>query len=292
MCGMVINLRRSSRVSTDGLQSRSGVIVSRSDHVVPIFTARHGRLLPKCFSMPRRLYDMNCDRQRLSVDAMETATGANVSNSDPAGLPATEPSSGLRVNSMSRWHGVLPRVPRVPHPLSSDQQPSSGRRVRSPVAIAVVLLSLALGVMLGLLFPPETLLLSRHAPTKGTLATSPPVELANQETRAEYLASSAPEAPGKHEIDKLPSKATRETTEQVKATSEHERPVPPVTKAAGQKTLKRTNPAEIESKRGRRLHSERSSRSNRNRYAAPERPQRSIVSQLPIVGPVFGLLLP
>jgi hypothetical protein len=186
----------------------------------------------------------------------------------------------------------LPRVPCVPDPLSSDQQPSSGRRVRPLVAIAVVLLSLGLGVMLGLLFPPETLLPARHGFTKGTLATSPPVELANQEARAEYLASSAPVSPGTHEIDKLPSAATEETKEQVKATSEPKRPEPPVTKAAGPKTVKRTNnPAENRSKLG-RPQSERASRANRDRYAAPERPQRSIVSQLPIVGPVVGLFVP
>ena len=181
----------------------------------------------------------------------------------------------------------------MPDPLSSNQQPSSGRRVRPLVAIKVVLLSLALGIMLGLLFPPETLLLSRHAPTPGMLATSPPLELANQETSAEYVASSAPQSAGTHEIDKLPSTATQETKEQVKATSEPERPETLVTKATGQKKLKRTNnPAEKASKRGRHPQSERAARANRDRYAAPERPQRSIVSQLPIVGPVFGLFVP
>lgn len=180
----------------------------------------------------------------------------------------------------------------MPNPLSSDQQPSSGRRVKPQVAIAVVLLSLGLGVMLGLLFPPETLLPAGHAPTQATLATSPPVELANQARRAESLATSAPESPGAHEIDKPPSAATKETKEQVKVTSEPERPEPPVTKAARQKTSKRTNnPAEKGNKRG-RPQSERASRANRDRYAAPERPQRSIVSQLPIVGPVFGLFVP
>jgi len=158
--------------------------------------------------------------------------------------------------------------------------------VRPLVVIAVVVPNLALGIMLGLLFPPETLRPAKPAPTKGMLATSPPVAPADQKTRA-------PEPSGTHELDKLPSAATEETKEQVKATSEPERPETLVTKATGQRKLKRTNnPAEKASKRGRHPQSERAARANRDRYAAPERPQRSIVSQLPIVGPVFGLFVP
>jgi hypothetical protein len=165
----------------------------------------------------------------------------------------------------------------------------SGRRVKRTTAIAVVLLCFAVGVLLGLLAPPETFLPAERVPMKVLLAASPPVEMVAQETAARHAQSSETEPAGNHEIQNAPA-AEEKTNGQATVTSEPETPQARIRTTVQPDTVKSTKQANgVKHRKARRKHVVRA---KRERYAAPQRPQRSIVSQVPIVGPVFGLLGP
>jgi hypothetical protein len=155
----------------------------------------------------------------------------------------------------------------------------------------VVLLCFALGVLLGLLAPPETFLPAKLVPMKGHLATSPQVEMVAQETAAWHVQSSVTEPAGNHEVQKPPA-AEEKTDDQATVTSEAETPQARISNTVQPDTVKSTKQGAGNGVKQRKVRPKRIARAKRERYAAPERPQRSIVSQVPIVGSVFGLLAP
>jgi len=179
----------------------------------------------------------------------------------------------------------------------SENSPNSegesiGRpRVSAGVAIAIVLLCGALGVLLGLLFPLDAVQRRGHEPAKAIATTMAP---AHEIDHTLTTPSPASEKDVAHSDEAQVTSAPQEAAlDSAKPSSGSEATSADSTDGnQPQETSKNTRKLAKADRPQRRATPERAVRTNRARYANPKASPRSIVSQLPIVGPVIGLVVP
>jgi hypothetical protein len=211
---------------------------------------------------------------------------------------------------------------------SSGSNDRPGRRVSARVAICVVLLCGSMGFVLGSVYPPELLVARWQVATSPPPSFSmPPAEEipAPGKMATPGLAAQAPPAAAPVESDEpspavaaglAPTTLARGADERggpappsptilnkaplylspaPERASPQVEPAPPKTASVAAKEIRR---ADRRSGEPRKLSpAERSARAKRNRYAEPQTTPppaqpKSVISQIPIVGPVVGQFLP
>ena len=176
-------------------------------------------------------------------------------------------------------------------PNPERQSPAGQRRVSLAVAIAVVLLCGALGILLGVLFPLDSVLhRSIHEPTT---ATTLHIEADVSEQPLTTAAPASQDHPKHHETEAaVPTTLLDERTPKPELPEVSKAPAKAAESDEAARRIEK--PALNSARERRRATRERPARATRERYAAPKkRPtQPSIVSELPILGPVLGLFEP
>jgi hypothetical protein len=109
------------------------------------------------------------------------------------------------------------------------------------------------------------------------------------ETADSHVQSTETEPAG-NEIQEPPAAA--ESTDQARVTVEPETPLARIRNTVQPDPVNSTQRGAGNGVKQRTVRRKHIARAKRERYAWPQRPQRSIVSQVPIVGAVFGLLGP
>jgi hypothetical protein len=187
-------------------------------------------------------------------------------------------------------------------PRSNSKSFVGRRRVSAVVAIPIVLMCGGLGFLLGSVFPPDSLL--SRVEVKATTATAPADVVPTQVPVAQSLSLFEPRAPRPPEAGQpearlalAPEKVALDGIDAgpeplASNDSEHAEEAQDAPKGAAQKAARRAG----EKRKG--SPPNRTARVRRERNAPsggpPATPAKSpsIISQVPIVGPVFGLLMP
>jgi hypothetical protein len=215
---------------------------------------------------------------------------------------------------------------------SSGSNDRPGRRVSARVAICVVLLCGSLGFVLGSVYPPELLVArwqvatspppsfsmppAEEIPAPGKMATpglaaqaplaaaSGPASVGSDEPSTAVAAGLAPTTQAGEADERggpappsptILNKAPHYLSPAPERASPQVEPAPPKTASVAAKEIRH---ADRRSPEPRKLSpAERSARAKRNRYAEPQTTPppaqpKSVISQIPIVGPVVGQFLP